>query len=106
MGEIGRGIPNTMGSFNKLQVKASENGALAMKDKELIALGIAIAVRCDGSIAMHVHDALKSGANEDEILEAIGVAIMMGGSPSVMTGCQAYEALRQFQSERKLAGAK
>lgn len=59
-------------------------------------MGIAISVRCDGCIAFHVKDALSSGASSEEIMETIGVAIMMGGGPSVVYGCEAMEALSQF----------
>ncbi len=99
MGELGSGIPTTMGCFSKLHEKASETGSLDVKTKELIALGIAIAIRCDGCIAFHVHDALAAGATENEIMETIGVAILMGGGPAVMYGCETLEALKQFQTE-------
>lgn len=72
------------------------HGVLDSKTKELIALGIAITVRCDGCIAFHVNEALKSGATSNEILETIGVAVLMGGGPSVVYGCEAMEALNQF----------
>jgi AhpD family alkylhydroperoxidase len=58
---------------------ATADGVLAAKTKELIALGIGIAVRCDGCIAYH--DALHAGASAEEINETIGVAVMMGGWP-------------------------
>lgn len=96
MGQLGTKIPATMEGFGSLHKASTINGALNAKTKELIALGIAITVRCDGCIAFHVHDALKSGASAPEIAETIGVAILMGGGPSVMYGCEALEALNQF----------
>ena len=54
------------------------------------------AVSCDGCMAYHVHDALRGGASPDEITETIGVAVKMGGGPSVIYGCEALEALLQF----------
>ncbi len=96
MGEMGTKIPSTMKSFNALHRASTEEGALTKKVKELIALGIAISVRCDGCIAFHVKDAISSGASSEEIMETIGVAVMMGGGPSVVYGCEAMEALRQF----------
>lgn len=96
MGELGTKIPSTMRAFNDLHKAGTEDGALTTKTKELIALGIAIAVRCDGCIAFHVKDALGSGASSDEIMETIGVSVMMGGGPAVVYGCEAMEALRQF----------
>jgi AhpD family alkylhydroperoxidase len=94
--KLGEEIPGTMGGFAALHKNAVADGTLTGKTKELIALGIAVAVRCDGCIAYHVHDALKAGATRDEIGETIGVAVLMGGGPALMYGAEAYEALDQF----------
>jgi AhpD family alkylhydroperoxidase len=96
MGELGSRIPSTIKGYNDLHKASISEGALTTKTKELIALGIAITVRCDGCIAFHVHDALISGASSEEIMETIGVAVMMGGDPALVYGCQAMEALGQF----------
>jgi AhpD family alkylhydroperoxidase len=93
-------IPEVMAGFGELHSSAVAKGALDTKSKELIALGIAIAVHCDGCIAFHVHDALNAGATRQETLEAIGVAILMGGGPSMVYGCEALEALNEFEKEQ------
>ena len=98
MGQLGQEIPGTMGAFSRLHKASAGDGALSSKVKELIALSIAITVRCDGCIAFHVHDAINAGASREEIMETIGVAILMGGGPSVMYGCEALEALNQFEA--------
>lgn len=100
MGELGSKIPLTMKGFGELHNASVANGVLSTKTKELIALGIAITVRCDGCIAFHVKDALGSGASSEEIMETIGVAIMMGGGPAVVYGCEAMEALKQFEASK------
>jgi len=97
MKELGGLIPGTMKGFSKLHRESNKEGALTSKNKELIALAIAISVRCDGCIAFHVHDAVKAGASKDEVMETIGVSILMGGGPSLVYGCEAMEALKQFQ---------
>lgn len=99
MDQLGAEIPETMQAFGQLHSASTKDSTLSKKLKELIALGIAITVRCDGCIAFHVHDAVKAGASKDEIVETIGVAIMMGGGPSVVYGCEALEALKQFAKE-------
>jgi AhpD family alkylhydroperoxidase len=93
-------IPEVMAGFGALHSSAVSKGALDTKSKELIALGIAITVHCDGCIAFHVHDALNAGASRQEIVEAIGVAILMGGGPSMVYGCEALEALNEFEKEQ------
>jgi AhpD family alkylhydroperoxidase len=90
-------IPEVMAGFGTLHSLAVAKGALDTKSKQLIALGIAIAVHCDGCIAFHVHDALNAGASWQETVEAIGVAILMGGGPSMVYGCEALEALNEFE---------
>jgi AhpD family alkylhydroperoxidase len=96
MERLGTKNPEIMNGFNTLHEVSIKEGKLSSKIKELIALGIAITVRCDGCIAFHVHDALSSGATSEEIVETIGVAILMGGGPSVVYGCEALEAMEQF----------
>jgi AhpD family alkylhydroperoxidase len=74
------------------------DGALDCKHKELIAVAISVAVQCEGCIAYHVHDAIQAGATRQEVVESLGVAIMMGGGPAVMYACEALAALDQFAS--------
>lgn len=102
---LGREAPGPMGAFASLHVKAVASGVLDAKTKELIALGIAIAVRCDGCITYHVHDALEAGAGRKEIAETIGVAVLMGGGPAVVYGAEAHEALKQFEQSKLSARA-
>lgn len=99
METLGQAIPNTMQGFGAMHEGTIKAGALDSKTKELIALGIAITVRCDGCISYHVHDALKGGASIEEIAETIGVAILMGGGPSVVYGIEAMQAVEQFKQE-------
>ncbi len=98
IGRLGEAAPGTMAGFGQLHESSATAGALDAKTKELIALAIGIAVHCDGCISYHTHDALEAGASREEIVEVIGVAVMMGGGPSVVYGCQALEAVDQFQS--------
>ena len=97
LAQMGKTLPGPLGGFANLHKESVAEGTLSKKIKELIALGIGIAVRCDGCIAFHVHDALKVGATHAEILETLGVAIMMGGGPAAMYACDALDALEQFE---------
>lgn len=98
MANLGTALPGTMGGFGQLHKQAMQDGVLSTKVKELIALSIAITVRCDGCIAYHVHAALQAGATRAEIAEAIGVAVLMGGGPSVVYGSEALQAVEQFEA--------
>jgi AhpD family alkylhydroperoxidase len=96
-----RELRGPMAGFTQLRVAATTDGALDLKTKQLVALAIGVAVRCDGCIAYHVHDALRAGAGREEIMEAVGVAILMGGGPAMIYGCEALEALDQFDATMK-----
>jgi AhpD family alkylhydroperoxidase len=99
IGELRGQIPGTMKGFGLLHQESMKAGALSEKHKELLALGIGIASRCDGCIAFHTHEALAQGATAEEIQETIGVAISMGGGPALMYAAHAVEALKQFSSK-------
>lgn len=97
MKQLGAAHPTVMAAFQQMHKAAVSPGALDTKTKELLALGIAIASRCDGCIAFHTSASLKAGATSKEVIETIGVAVMMGGGPSMVCGCEAFEALQQFE---------
>ncbi len=101
--KLARELRGPLSAFARLTAATVTPGALDAKTKELIALGIGIAARCEGCIAYHVHDAIQAGASREEILEAIGVAVMMGGGPAVISACGALEALDQFLTAGSVA---
>lgn len=96
MAELGAGIPDVMQGFEEVHKAVIKDGALSAKEKELMCLAIAIAVRCSYCIAFHVADALKAGATREEIEETIGTAILMGGGPAVAYGTEALDILNQL----------
>lgn len=96
MAGYGEGSPGLMGAFMKLHHAGSKEGALAAKHKELIAIGISIHAKCEGCIVSHMDSALKAGATQQEIIEAIDVAVYMGGGPCVVYGSKAFAALKEF----------
>ncbi len=98
--EVRTGAPETMKAFSALARAALAPNALDTKTKELLALGIAVAIRCDGCIAFHAESALKHGASRDEVMETVGMAIYMGAGPSAMYAAQAVEAFDQFAARQ------
>src|SRR6266568_7167825 len=90
--------PDVMKAFAGIARAATVSKALDGKTKELIALGIAVAVRCDDCIAFHAKAAVEQGATRDEVSETLGMAIYMGAGPSVMYASHAMEAFRQFEA--------
>ena len=98
-GRIAKEIPGPFAGFRQLHANAVKDGALSKKHKELIALAIGVAVRCDGCVAFHVHDALKAGATRAEILETLGVVMLMGGGPAAVYAGEALAALDEFERD-------
>lgn len=96
IGVLRKDIPDTMAGFSALAQGSCVPGALDEKTKELIAMGIAIALRCDGCIGFHTKALIKQGATQEEFEEMLGVAIYMGGGPSLMYAAQAMDAWEQF----------
>jgi AhpD family alkylhydroperoxidase len=94
------GAPEVMKAFSNIAQAALAPKALDCKTKELIAIAIAVAIRCDDCIAFHVKAAFAQGASRDEVAEALGMAIYMGAGPSVMYASHALEAFRQFSEEK------
>ena len=75
-------IPSITTGFGTLFSKVMGEGALTVREKELIALGIGVAVKCEPCIRLHVEKSLKAGATKEQMLEAASVAVMMGGGPA------------------------
>ena len=100
------GAPDVMKGFSALAQAALKAGALDTRTKELIALAIAVATRCDGCIAFHAEAAMKQGASREQVLETMGMAVYMGAGPSVMYAAQALEAFDQFSAKHALAEAR
>jgi AhpD family alkylhydroperoxidase len=87
-----------MKAFAALAQAALQANALDKKSKELIALAIGVATRCDDCIAFHAKAAVEQGASAAEIFETLGMAIYMGAGPSVMYAAHAIDAYKQFSA--------
>ncbi|MDY0382716.1 MAG: carboxymuconolactone decarboxylase family protein [Atribacterota bacterium] len=83
LGQLGKEVPSVMNCFMKLDQECVKDGVLSHKVKELMAMAIGIAIRCKPCIQFHTAEAVKAGANKEEILEAASVSVFMGGGPAV-----------------------
>jgi AhpD family alkylhydroperoxidase len=100
-----KGMPQVMKCFGELGNAAIADGALDPKTKELIALAVGVAARCDGCIGFHSKALVDLGATAAEIQEALGVAIYMGGGPSVMYAANAVAAFSEFSAAASASAA-
>lgn len=98
--ELRDGQPEVMSGFSAVAKAALNPGPLEAKTKELIALGISVAIRCDDCIGFHAKAALDKGATREEVMETLGMAIYMGAGPSVMYAAHAVTAFDQLSGSR------
>ena len=99
--KLKEGQPDVVKAFFDLHHASIKPGILDTKVKELISLALAVVQRCDGCIASHASGALKAGATDAEIMEALSVSILMGGGPALVYAAHALEAMEQFKKIEK-----
>ena len=93
---LARAIPDPMKGFGALSSAVKTGGVLGVKEKEFVALGIAIGVRCEPCIAFHVEALMKAGASREELADVLGMAVQMGGGPAVMYAAKALDCWDQL----------
>jgi AhpD family alkylhydroperoxidase len=98
--EIGRALaafgqqqPTTMHALAQLHSAATAEGVLSAKVKELMAVAIAVYAGCEDCVAFHHERAKRAGASTEEALEALGVAVLMGGGPASVHAARAAEEI-------------
>lgn len=82
--KLKEGVPDVIAGFNAMGKAALAPGVIDAKTKELIALAIGVAARCDGCLGFHTQALVRLGATREEVNEMLGVAVYMGGGPSLM----------------------
>lgn len=91
-------MPDVAKGFSALAQAATKPGALDAKTKELIAAALGVAAHCDACIGFHVKTLLKLGCSKAELEEALGVAVYMGGGPSLMYAANAVAAYEELSA--------
>ena len=94
--DLRRAIPETWAGFAELHRSAMAEGALPTKVKEMMALVVGVIEHCDGCVAYHARGAAAAGATREEVAEALGVALLMGGGPASVWGPRALAAFDEF----------
>ena len=101
--KLRKDIPDTMQAFSALAQSATRDGAMDKKTKELIALALGVATRCDGCIGFHTESLVRLGVTRQEVEEILGMAIYMGGGPSLMYAADVISAYEQFEKQSSVA---
>ncbi|CAG4883120.1 Alkyl hydroperoxide reductase AhpD [Georgfuchsia toluolica] len=98
LGTLRKDVPDVMKGFSELAAAATRDGVLDKKTKEFIALALGVAAHCDACIGFHVQALVRLGATKAELEEALGMAVYMGGGPSLMYSANALAAFDEFSA--------
>ena len=98
LGALRKDVPDVMKGFSELAAAATRDGVLDRKTKEFIALALGVAAHCDACIGFHVQALVRLGATKAELEEALGMAVYMGGGPSLMYSANALAAFDEFSA--------
>lgn len=93
---LNKAIPEATKGFGLLSKAVKENGPLNLKTKEFVALGIAIAMRCEACIGFHVEALARAGGTREELGDVLAMAVQMGGGPSLMYAAKTLAAWDQL----------
>jgi AhpD family alkylhydroperoxidase len=94
--KLRQSVPDAMNGFSAMAKGALKEGVLSAVQKELIALAIGVAGHCDGCIGFHAKSLVRAGATREQVMEALAVAVYMGGGPSLMYAADAVHAFDEF----------
>ena len=92
--------PDATKAFQAFGKAVFADGALPAKTKELIAVALSVAARCDPCVGYHAKALVKLGATRAELDEMPGMCVYMGGGPSLMYAAAAIAAYEEFGGEK------
>ena len=92
VGDIAKLSPDTVKGYAALGAAGQKTDLLGAKTRELIALAVAVSLRCDGCITVHTDAAIKLGATREEIAEALGVAISVNAGAALVYSTRVMDA--------------
>ncbi len=88
--------------FFNLDSNSYRDGALPGKTKELLGLVASAVLRCNDCIDYHLEQCAKTGSSKDEIVDALNVALIVGGSIVIPHLRHAIGTLEILESEGTL----
>ena len=102
--EIAKTAPDLVRGYRMLATSRAKSGALDAKTRELVALAVAVTVRCDGCITTHVDQARKQGATADEITDALGIAVMVNAGAALVYSARTLDAFHSTEPASAASG--
>lgn len=84
--------------FN-LDTNAFTEGALPKKTKEILGLGNSLVLRCDDCVRYHLEECHKLGLSKEEVVEAMSISLLIGGTIVIPHLRRAYEYWEALERE-------
>ena len=97
LAQLRKSIPDTTRGFGQMAQAATKDGVLDAKTKEMIAMALAVASRCDPCVGFHAQTLVKLGGTREELNEVLGMCVYMGGGPALMYAAEALAAFDAFE---------
>ena len=97
--DLNKAVPDAAKGFGALTKAVKDNGPLSQKEKEYIALGMALVQRCEPCINFHVEALMKAGGTREELGDVLGMAIQMSGGPGLMYAGHALACWDELASQ-------
>jgi AhpD family alkylhydroperoxidase len=97
---LNKAIPDQTRAFSALGKAVKEGGELDFKTKELVAMGMAIVLRCEACIVLHMEALVRVGASREEVGDVLAMSIQMGGGPAMMYAAEAMECYDQLMAQK------
>ena len=91
--------PDTLRGASLLGGAGSKTNHLGAKTRELISFAVAVTTRCDGCIAVHAEEAVKLGVSDEEVAEALGVAIYLNAGAAMVYSTHVLDAMEKLQGQ-------
>jgi len=91
--------------FFALDHQAYTEGALSAQTKELLGLVASLVLRCDDCITYHVIQAREAGVTREQMIEAMNIALVVGGSIVIPHLRRAFERMDQVEARMEPGSA-
>lgn len=96
---LNKTIPDTTKGFSTLTKAAKDEGPLDTKTREMIAIALSVAERCEPCIGFHVEAFLKAGGTREELSATLAMVIQMGGGPALMYSAKTLDCFDEMAGD-------
>jgi AhpD family alkylhydroperoxidase len=93
--------PSAVTALYKYKHEIFKEGALTVKDKEIIAVALSMVLKCDTCLEVHAEEARKQGATTDELRESMMVAMYLAGPTAMIWSPVIDKVLKEGEAPKR-----